>query len=357
MKHKITIQDIAKLAGVSKATVSRVLNQKPTVAPAIREHVLKIVEEYDFVPNMTAALLRGGQTQFVSVLIPPLRLPVVDEIMIGVTEAFSHTLYKPILLHAFDEEYKGDAELDQLLAARHAGGILAILPGCLTPRLEYLSQQGTPIVIIDDQEPEMSVPWVGIDNRKGAYEATRHLLDCGYTRIGHILGPTRRRCSQERYEGYCQALRAGGIEPDERFLWQGDFCGHSGREIGRALFSLPPEERPQALFSGNDLMAIGVLQLAEEQGVRVPDDLALVGFDDMPLLSYIKPGLTTVRQPHQEMGWLGCELLLSLIDPHASSQLRGKSLFASENRESQPQRIVLPTRVVIRETCGARASS
>jgi LacI family transcriptional regulator len=349
MKQKLTIQDIAKLAGVSKATVSRVLNHKPTVDPTIRERVMKIVNERGFVPSITATVLRGGRTQLIGVLAPPLTWPYVPEIMLGVAEVTERTDYE-IVLYTMGPARNHSDVLDRILAMKLSTGLLAIMPGQLGGHLDYLYKQGVPIVTIEDQVAPISTPWIGIDNVSSAYEATRYLLSLGHRRIGHILGPTDYLCTQERYTGYCRALREAGLEPDRALLWQGDFTLPGGRSCAHQIFSLPAQSRPTAIFAANDLTAFGVIDVAEQYGVRIPGDLALIGFDDMPIAAFAKPGLTTIRQPHREMGELACELLLSMIDPKKYPLQRQSETF-SRSQESESVRILLPTKLVVRESC------
>lgn len=354
MSQKLTIQDIAKLAGVSKATVSRVLNHKPTVDPTIRERVMKIVNERGFVPSITATVLRGGRSQLIGVLAPPLIQPFVPEIMLGVAEVTDRTSYE-VVLYTMNPARSHSEVLDRILAMKLSTGLLAIMPGQLGSHLDHLYKQGVPIVTIEDQvAPAKTTPWIGIDNVSSAYEATRHLLSLGHRRIGHVLGPSNYTCSRERYRGYCQALREAGLEPDPALVWQGDFAPPGGRACAEAIFSLPRSQWPDAIFVANDQMALGLLEVAGRYGVRIPDDVAVMGFDDMPMAAFAKPGLTTIRQPHHEMGELACELLLSMIDPANYPLKRDLKTFSgTEEDDSKHIRVLLPTKLVVRESCGS----
>ncbi|HEY3992621.1 MAG TPA: LacI family DNA-binding transcriptional regulator [Ktedonobacteraceae bacterium] len=352
MKQRLTIHDIAKLAGVSKATVSRVLNHKPTVDPEIRERVMQIVNERGFVPSITATVLRGGRTQLIGVLAPPLIWPFVPEIMLGVAEVTDRTAYEVVLYTMSSARNHSDV-LDRILAMKLSAGLLAIMPGQLGSHLDHLYKQGVPIVTIEDQVAPTNTPWIGIDNVSSAYEATRYLIDLGHRRIGHILGPADYLCVQERYEGYRRALREVGLEPDPALTWQGDFTPNGGRECAHRIFSLPPESRPTAIFADNDQTAFGVFDVAEQYNLRIPNDIALIGFDDMPIAAFTKPGLTTVRQPHREMGELACELLLSMIDPKNYPLQRKIETFSGTGEgDSKNVRILLPTKLIVRESCG-----
>jgi LacI family transcriptional regulator len=356
MKQKLTIQDIAKLAGVSKATVSRVLNHKPTVDAEIRERVMRIVNERGFVPSITATVLRGGRTQLIGVLAPPLTWPYVPEIMLGVAEVTESTSYE-IVLYVISPARNHSDVLDRILAMKLSAGLLAIMPGQLGSHLDFLYRQGIPIVTIEDQVAPVNTPWIGIDNVSSACEATRYLLSLGHRRIGHILGPADFLCAKERYEGLCRALREAGVEPDPRLVWQGDFTLDGGRACAHQIFSLPPEERPSAIFAANDQTAFGLMEVAPQYGVRIPEDLALIGFDDMLLAEFSRPGLTTVRQPLREMGATACKLLLSLVDPkNYPFEHTGETFSGTGEGGSKNLRLLLPTKLIVRESCGAAQS-
>ena len=363
MQEKLTIQDIARLAGVSKATVSRVLNHNTSVAPELRERVMRIVQEYDFVPNVIATDLAKGRTRLIGVLAPPLTWPAIPEIMRGVAEYIEHTPYE-IILYTINTERNHTDVLDRILAMRMISGLLAILPGELSRHLSSRFQQGLPLVMIEDQEAPGNIPWVGIDNISSAYTATNHLIELGHRRIAHILGPQHYHCVIERYQGYRQALEDAGITPDPALLLQGRFEPASGRQCAAELFSRDRSEWPSAIFVSNDQMAYGVLEVAEQRGIRVPEDIAIVGFDDNILSAHMRPPLTTIRQPFFEMGRTAVEILLNTIDPQRHSntaeqqpgcrpQASNRSFEKSEEGSvDHPIRIQLPTSLVVRASSG-----
>ncbi|HLI91313.1 MAG TPA: LacI family DNA-binding transcriptional regulator [Ktedonobacteraceae bacterium] len=377
MVGKHTINDIARLAGVSKATVSRVLNHKPDVDPATRERILRIMEEQGFVPSITASGLASGRSRLIGVLVASFTWPLIPDIIHGVAEVVERSSYELVLYSINDSSRESDKweMIDHILATKLTSGLLAIMPGQSSRHIARLHSYGFPVVIVDDEDPPASAPWVGVDNRGGAYAAVRHLLRLGHRRIAHIQGPMRRHCSRERYQGYLQALEEEGIALDPALVVEGEFTTASGRAAACKLFSLPKEQRPTAIFAGNDGTAYGVLAAAEEHGLRVPGDIALVGFDDVATSAHVRPALTTVRQPFYEMGQLGAELLLSMLDntlyvpeqylsPEQRSQLSRAALVSSSSERAaarngnacnhvEPVHIQLATSLVVRASCGS----
>ena len=361
MQEKLTIQDVARLAGVSKATVSRVLNRNPTVDPVLSERVIRVVQEHGFVPNVTATGLARGRTRLIGVLTPPLTWPALPEILRGVAEYVEDTPYE-IVLYSINFERDHSDVLDRILSMNMVSGLLAVLPGGeLSRHLTARFQAGLSLVMIDDQEKPGNVPWVGIDNSKSAYEATKHLLQLGHRRIAHMQGPLHYYCTHERYEGYCQALAEVGIVPERSLLLQGSFDVASGRRCAEELFSRPRSTWPSAIFVGNDQMAYGLLGVAEQKGVQIPEELAVVGFDDNLLSAHLRPALTTIRQPFSEMGHLAVETLLTMIEPdhrQKAGPYRGilphiSTPMPETSGNQQPVRIQLATNLVVRASCGA----
>jgi LacI family transcriptional regulator len=359
MAKKLTILDIARLAGVSKATVSRVLNQKPDVDPATRELILRIMEEQGFVPSIAASGLAGGRTRLLGALVPSLTWPLVPELMRGVGEVVGNTSYELILYSITDVNHEKDRSdvIDRIIETRLAAGLLAVFPGPSAKHLAELHSRNFPVVLIDDQGiPPAGTPWISVDNRVGAYEATHHLIGLGHRRIAHIQDPLKYQVSHDRYQGYCDALNEAGIALDPTIVLEGDFEPQTGRTCANAFFDLPAEKRPTAIFAGSDYMAYGAIAAAEQRRLRVPGDIAVVGFDDNPSSAHMEPALTTVRQPFYEMGRRASEILLALVDtprpvngPNHNGRLPGvpASIF------DVPIRIKMPASLIVRASCGA----
>ncbi len=363
MHSKLTIQDIARLAGVSKATVSRVLNNHSSVNALLRERVQRVVQEYDFVPSVTAIGLAGGQTRLLGVLAPPLTWPSVPEIMHGVAEYVESTDYE-IVLYSIGFERNHSDVLDRILGMKMVAGLLAIFPGELSGHLTHRFQHGFPLVTIDDQAKPGKLPWIGVDNFTGAYEATRHLLDLGHRRIAHVQGPQNYHCAVERYRGYCHALQDAGISLDPTLLLQGTFEPASGRRCAMQLFSRDKQDWPTAIFVANDQMAYGVLEVAEQQDIQVPEEIAVVGFDDNNFSAHMRPALTTIRQPFSEMGQHAIETLITSIS-HSQNMEKGfqkrtpqqrTEPFLDAEQGDTSLRLLLPTRLVVRASSGSSQS-
>lgn len=359
MSGKATIRDIADLAGVSIATVSRVLNNKPDVDPVTREKVLRIVEEQQFVPSITASGMRK-RSRLIGVLIPDLTWPLIPELMRGIGEVVGGTSYELILYSITDANHEKDRSdvIDRIVGTRLAAGLLAVFPGRSARHLAELHSRDFPVVLIDDQGlPPEGTPWIGADNRLGAYEATRHLIRLGHQRIAHIQGPLKYRVSHDRYQGYCDALKEAGISLDPALVMEGDFMPPAGRACTHALLDLPAWERPTAIFAGSDYMAYGAISAIEQRGLRVPEDVAVVGFDDNPSSAHMEPALTTVRQPFYEMGRRACEMLLALVDvPRPVNGLNHHNGWKPGTPTSlfdEPVHIKMPTSFIVRASCGA----
>jgi LacI family transcriptional regulator len=317
------------------------------------------MREQGFVPNIVASSLAGGRSRFISVLIPSLTWPLIPEILRGISEVVGQSSYELLLYsitHEQEQNEKNQSDaIDRILASNLASGLLAVYPGPSTQHLTEFYEQGLSVVIIDDREQPTAVPWVSADNRAGAFAATHYLLQLGHRRIAYIQGLPQYQVSHERYQGYCDALSEAGLTPDPDLVLQGDFVAKSGRACAEQLFTMA--EPPTAIFTGNDQMAYDVLATAEEHGLRIPEQISLIGFDDIPPSAYTRPALTTVRQPFYDMGRRATELLLSLLD---SPRPSGNGYYPSSThshtsstpaRLHEPLRIQLPTDLVVRTSC------
>ena len=331
-RARVTIREIADLAGVSIATVSRVVNGRDDVSEETREAVQRIVRERGYSANRSARGLSAGRTGFVGVTVPMVNPPYFSSILSGAAEALDELDMRIVLcptLHQHDREV---SLLERLMHGTTDRALL-ILPEETNDELEVLLHHGYRFVVVDPlKRLEHRIPGVSSANTAGADQAMRHLLDLGHRRIGAITGPTGWFATEERRRGYHAALAAHGIMPLPEFEVEGDFQISGGVTSGGQLLDLP--ERPTAIFAFNDNLAIGAMQAARALGLRVPEDVSIVGFDDTELASVVTPGLTTVRQPLAEMGRMAVSLL-------------GRAL---ENHRFEPVHVELATRLVVRSS-------
>jgi LacI family transcriptional regulator len=351
MTSQLTIRDIARLTGVSKSTVSRVLNAHSNVDAETRERILAVMQEHGFIPNAAATGLAKGRNRLIGLLVPALTWELVSDVLQGVAEVALDTEYDTIIYSASPEK-DFSYVIDRMLAANMAVGILALLHTQSPQHLIELHKQGLPVVLINHVATRVDIPQVGIDNIAAAYTAVQHLLDLGHRRIGFILGLPEIQCAHDRYQGYCKALNDAGLDVDPALVLEGNYQGDGGYRCARKFFTM--DEPPTAIFASNDLTAYGVLDAAEEQLVHVPEDVALVGFDDILPSMHVQPPLTTVHQPFKEMGRSAAQLLLSLINQNTTlPRARGRSRVSAHQQESALPHIVLPAHLVVRKSCGA----
>ena len=308
-----TMRDVAKRAGVSVTSVSHVINETRPVSYELRERVLAAMEELGYQPNRLARSLRSGKTQIIGTIVPDSADPFFAEVARGIEDTAFENGYSLILCNS-DRNLGKEAFYTNVLVEKRVDGILFLAAGVSTERIVDLQQRGIPVVVVDRELPASNVDSVVTDNAGGGWSATRHLIDLGHQRIGHIAGPSDLRLSKYRSTGYCKALEEAGIATDENLVVRGDFDFESGHRAAHQL--LANDKRPTAIFACNDIMAIGAICAAVELGLRVPEDLSVVGYDDIPLASYSNPPLTTVAQPIYDMGVTAASMLLErLHDP------------------------------------------
>jgi DNA-binding LacI/PurR family transcriptional regulator len=303
------ISDVARMAGVGKATVSRVINGRTHVKPATRDRVLEAIRVLNYRPSVTARNLALGRTMVVVVIVPFFTNPSVVERVRGVVDALGRSAYDMMLFDLESEERQHRAF--QLLD--RSDGLLIVSTRPSEPDVELLRRGSVPCVLVDGRHP--SLPSVVIDDVAGGALATQHLIDLGHRRIA-LIGDTppefRFGWNRDRTVGYQQALEAAGLPASRELVREGTRSRHRAARITEDLMRLP--DRPTAIFAASDTQALGALEAARELGFRVPDDLSVVGFDDIDIASYA--GLTTVRQPLFESGRRGAELLLHALEGH-----------------------------------------
>jgi LacI family transcriptional regulator len=333
-RGRATIRDIADLAGVSIATVSRVLNDRPDVAPETREAVLQVVRQQGFSTNRGARGLSSGRTGIIGLTLPLIADAYFGPILSGASEALYERDLRIMLCPTLHEHDREVSLLERLTHGTTDGAIL-MLPEESDEELLHLQEIGYPIVVVDPrvQTPD-GIPCVSAMHNAGAKLAVEHLLELGHRRIGAIAGAPGWYATEERLHGYRAALAGAGILPDPKLIVYSDWRIPRGIEAAEELLSLP--DPPTAIFGFNDNVAIGALKAARRHGLSVPEDLSIVGFDDTFQATIVTPNLTTVRQPLAELGRMGVSLLTRL--------LAGQRLDAL--------RIELSTVLVVRESTG-----
>jgi LacI family transcriptional regulator, galactose operon repressor len=331
---RATIRDIADRAGVSIATVSRVLNGRPDVAAETREAVLEVARQLRFSTNRSARSLSGGRTGLIGVTIPIVHAAYFAFILSGAAEALYEEDLRAVLCPT---QHEHDREVDLLGRLMHGttDGALLMLPSETPEELDALRDFGYPFVVVDARAPlHEGIPAVTAANASGAKQAIAHLLDHGHRRIGVITGPRSWNASNERLIGYHAALAGAGLVPDPQLEVEGDFEHETGYAGGMKLLALP--DPPTAIFAFNDDMAVGALNAALQRGLRVPEDLSIVGFDDSVQAQNVSPKLTTVYQPLAEMGRMAVSLLTRIL----------------EGQRLEAVRVELGTRLIVRGTTG-----
>lgn len=334
---ELTLEDIAKKAGVSRSTVSRVVNNHPNVSPEVRKRILKTIQSTGFHPNAAARSLASQRTWMIGLVIPRsvssfFTDPFFPHLTQGIAFACNNNNYTLSLFLVGNQEDE-EKILPRISRRGLLDGIL-IQAGTSEDRLiNQITKSSIPTVFIGRPfEPE-GISNIDVDNVSAATSATKHLLSLGYTRIGMITGSRNSAVTIDRREGYTKALKAAGRRPDEDLIVEGDFTEDSGYVAMQLLL----KKKPEAVFAQSDIMAIGAMRATQEAGLRIPEDIAFVGFDDLPIASTFKPKLTTVRQPITRFGVKAVELLQDLI----------------ENGTKPARHLIIDTEIIIRESCGA----
>ncbi len=310
-RKRPTMKDVAEYAGVSLSTVSYVLNDTGPVAPDRRNRVLDAVRILDYEVNESARNLKRRSGSTIGVVIPELTNQFFALIAEGVQKAAAARNMLVVLVVPGNA---GQPEVEQskLLRSQRIDGVI-YSPGVgSTPASVYELAQSGPVVLVDERIPGMDLPAVVCDSRKGARAVAAYVLHQGHRHIAVIGGPPALWTAQQRLAGYREALAGGGLDPDEVPVFDGDYRQMSGREL--AAKALAADPRPTALLCANDMMAIGAMEHCREVGLRIPQDVSIVGFDDLPMSGLLNPRLTTVYHPAQTMGFAAASALFDILD-------------------------------------------
>lgn len=333
MKSHNSIIDVARKAGVSIATVSRVINDVSIVREDTRQKVLNAIEELNFSPNAIARVLVTRKTHTIGMIIPDISNPIYSEASRGIEEIASKNKYNLIFCNT---NYLHSKELKYINIFREyrIEGLILATAEIEDNYVSMLKREKFPCVLLFRQVKDEDINFVVVDNEKGAFKIVQHLITLGYKRIGHITGPANISCSQLRLKGYKRALEKNSLKFSQDFCITSRFEEGDGYKAMQKL--LDRRMNIEAVFCANDLIAFGAIRAIKERRLRIPDDVAVVGFDDIKPSSYTTPALTTVNQPSYQMGSLSAEILINMI--------RGDSMTS--------KRVILEPEIIIRESCG-----
>jgi LacI family transcriptional regulator len=341
MPMALTLEQIAKLAGVSRSTVSRVVNDYSGVRIEVRERVSQVIRETGYQPHAAARSLVTRRSQIIGVVIPEAVTtlftdPFFPLLLAGVTETCNAHRYH-LMLSLFDRPAGQEEMYRHVLGSGYLDGVIVASFRVGEPLIPELLERQVPFVIVG-RHPDRRVNYVDADNIGGARMAVEHLIRLGHRRIGIITGPVDMPGSQDRLQGYQQALDAHRIPVEQALIAEGDFTESSGATCAQRLFPA----LPTAMFVANDTMAAGALRALRRAGRRVPQDMALIGYDDVPIAAAVEPALTTVRQPITRLGSMAAEVLLGMLN-------------SPNGTDGPPHKVILPTELVVRYSCGALA--
>ena len=337
-----TLDEVAKHAGVSRSTVSRVINNHPNVSPATRARVEAAIEKCSYRPHAVARSLATNKTNILGMVVPEsvtklFTDPYFPLMLRGATEACNRRGYH-LILSLFTASVDSSVMHDRVARSGYLDGVIAANASLDDKLIPSLFEEGIPFVNIG-RHPDDRVNYVDVDNIGGARMATEHLIRLGHTRIATISGPLDMTPGQDRLDGFREVMSTHRLAVPEGLVIEGDFTEAGGRAAMMRLLS----EGPTAVFAASDSMAIGAIKAIRAAGLQVPEDVAVVGFDDIPSALTVDPELTTVRQPIERIGQLAVETLTNVIEGQTT-----------EGRRASTQRFVLPTELVVRGSCGSR---
>ncbi len=330
----LTLEDIAHLSGVSRSTVSRVINTDVNVKEETRQKVLEVIKSYNFQPNLAARGLAIGRTNVIGVVIPASVSTIFTDpyfpLLLQGVSAVCNTKEYSVMLWLAEPEYERRMISRILHNGLVDGVVIASIP-MNDPIVQSMIESKMSFVLVG-RHPTVNVNYLDVDNLQAGYKATRHLIDLGYKRVATVTGSQNQVSGYDRYQGYLKALNDSNIPVNLDLVAEGDYTEESGYTAMKKLIPA----RPDAVFIASDTMAFGAMNALKEANLKVPEDVAIVGFDDIPAASKTVPPLTTVRQPVFQMGSRAAEFLINLI----------------ESGNQSTHEVIMGTELVVRESCG-----
>lgn len=328
-----TVKEVAQRAGVSTATVSRALSGSAGVRESVRSHILEIARALSYRPNRAARDLRVRSSRAVGVLIPDIENPFFTSLVCGIEDVLGKTDYS-LLLASYNEDPDQESRRLEVFRADGVSGLIFAASRAPSGLYAELGKAGMALVGVSRDVARLRIDQVTVANQEGARTATSHLIQLGHKRIAIINGPLVFTTARDRQAGYEDALRDAGIALDENLVFHGAFKQPAGYSAMRQLLELA--DPPTAVFAGSNLLTLGALQAIHERHLAIPDEIAIVGFDEMPWAMSLRPPLTTVAQPAFDVGRTAAELLLARVREPALPR----------------RRVVLETRLIVRSSCG-----
>ncbi|MBM3300897.1 MAG: LacI family DNA-binding transcriptional regulator [Deltaproteobacteria bacterium] len=335
-RQRVTQQDIADYVGVSRATVSAVVNRTRYVSPELREKILAAIEELGYVPDIVARSMKTNRTMTIGLVLPNILSPIWATIARGVEDVARKAGFSTIFYDTDEQIERMKDGLRKLHEQRVDGVILAPCGNCADVVSQHMSRIGTPLVLVDRYLEDFELDTVFSDSETGTYEAIGHLLETGRRRVAIITLSLGISTGRDRLRGYERALKDHDMPIDAKLIVVGGRGEEEGYHGTRQLLMLPEEQQPDALFVSSHLMSIGALKAIREKDLQIPEDIAVIGFDDLPWMPLMASPLTVVSQPAYEMGAQAAEILMARL---------------TEQEEKATQRIVLATRLVHRQSC------
>jgi LacI family transcriptional regulator len=327
--------DLARELGVSMTTISRALSDHHSIGPAMKQKVLKLAKKYNYQPNRLASALRKGKSQLLGIVVPYIEGRFFPSVVHGIESAASKAGYNVIICQSNEDVAQERRNLDILLSAQVAGILVSLSRTTLDHRhFDKVRSRGMPLVFFDRVVEGDNVNAVILDDQEGGYVSTRHLISQGCRRIAHLAGPQHLNIYKNRRQGYFDALREAGLPEDESLVLYSDMGQEQGAEGLRQLLALP--NPPDAVFAAGDYSALGAMQEAKRQGLRVPEDIAISGFSNEAFTVITEPTITTIDQRCEEMGQAAVRLLLEVIE--------------ADGRPFAPRQVALRPELLVRKS-------
>lgn len=335
MKSRVTIHDIAKKLNITASTVSRALKDHPRISAETKKAVIKIAQKLNYQPNHIAAALRNGRSNIIGIIVPHADRTFFSSVVRGIEEIANGSHYNVMICQTYDNYEKEIATVEALLNARVDGIIASYAKGTVDfGHFLKIKERSIPLILFDRSNDELEVSHVVSDDFLGAFKATEHLIQQGCKRIAHFTNTRKISIYKERLRGYREALLAHGLNYDETLVVASDLQLEDGRNSTLQLLKL--KEMPDAIFSSSAYGILGAMQVLKEKGIKIPEEVALVGFSNEPFTSFTEPALTIVDQHSMRMGNAAAEIFLQEI--------------SDESKKFIPQKVVLKPELIIRQS-------